>query len=42
MKESLIKAVMKVKGCDRHEAIRIILVDANEWERKRLTMGSGR
>ena len=38
MKEKLIQSIMKIKGCDRNEAIRMLLVAANEWESKRLQM----
>ena len=38
MKEKLIQSIMNIKGCDRAEAIRMLLVAANEWESKRLRM----
>ena len=38
MKEKLIQSIMNIKGCDRAEAIRMLLVAANEWEAKRLRM----
>jgi len=38
MKEKLIISIMNLKGCDRAEAIRMLLVAASEWEAKRLRM----
>ena len=42
MREKLIQSIMNVKGCDRHEAIRMLLVAASEWDAKVLRMGSHR